>query len=237
MKGCEGHLGQAKFDQIIKEVYGDISSSCSETDSKSLSSGYVGILMEITGSFLDKEVMSYDCSIIDNNDISKLQSNKQISSTGNEEDVVLEPFVVGERVCITRSRGVSDKYYYFYLEVIQDFKIHIHFTNFESDLLKTLNIAPSQFRPNDRGFIKDFELVYEAMNIISTLGLFFSFFELKGMDKGGWVSLSGIPGKRLLQAYTMNYKGFKDKFIWVKSGKRCPKVMYALDGAHRFPIY
>lgn len=57
--------------------------------------------MEITGSLIDKEVLSYDHSVIDDSYVSKLRSNNQIYSIGNEEDIVLEPCVVGERVCIT----------------------------------------------------------------------------------------------------------------------------------------
>ena len=91
--------------------------------------------------------------------------------------------MIHERVCITRPRGVSEEYFYFYSGVIEDFKICIAFIDFESDILKTLNIAHSQSRPNRWGFIKAFELVCEAMNILPTLGLFFSFFELKGADK------------------------------------------------------
>lgn len=121
--------------------------------------------------------------------------------------------MVGERVCITRPRGVPEEYFYFYSEVIEDFKIHIPFTDFEYDLIKTLNIVLSQLHLNGRGFIKAFELVCEAVNIIPILGLFFSFFELKREDRGGWVSLSGILGKRFLQAYNTNYKVFKDKFL------------------------
>lgn len=97
--------------------------------------------------------------------------------------------------------------------MIGDFKIRIPFTDFESDLLKTLNIAHSQLCPNGWGFIKAFKIVCDTMDITHTLGLFFSFFELKGEEKGDWVSLSGILRKSLLQAYTTNYKGFKDKFF------------------------
>lgn len=99
--------------------------------------------MESTWSLIDKEVLSYDHNVIDENYISKLHSNNQVSSTGNEDDVVIEPYVVGEGVCITRPKGVPDEYFYFYSGVIVDFKIRIPFTDFESDLLKTLNVAPS----------------------------------------------------------------------------------------------
>ncbi|KAI5437519.1 hypothetical protein KIW84_023583, partial [Lathyrus oleraceus] len=29
----------------------------------------------------------------------------------------------------------------------------------------------------------------------------------------------------------------KDRFLRVRCGPRCPQVLYALDGCHRFPIY
>lgn len=53
MKECERHLRQVEFDQIIKEVYGDIFSRCSETDLKSSSSSFVDIVMEMDVSFID----------------------------------------------------------------------------------------------------------------------------------------------------------------------------------------
>ena len=75
------------------------------------------------------------------------------------------------------------------------------------------------------------------MDITPTFGLFFSCFKLKGAEKEGWISLCRILGKRFLQAYTTNYKGFKDQFLRVKSGEICPQVMYVLDGKNRLPIY
>lgn len=106
MRECESHLSRVEFDQIIREVYGEVPSPSSKADSESSSSGFVDTLMETTRSLIDKELLSYNHNIIDDNHISKLRSNNQVSSTGNEEDVVLEPCVVGERVCITRPKGV-----------------------------------------------------------------------------------------------------------------------------------
>lgn len=103
--------------------------------------------MEIVDSF-DQEVMSYDRSSIDEVKIAKLRSLKNISSTGNEDDVVLEPCIPRECVCIVRPRGVKDEYFYFHVGVLEDFKIHLPFADFESRLLRTLNTALSQLRPN-----------------------------------------------------------------------------------------
>lgn len=122
--------------------------SSSNTDSESSSSGFLDTPMEIAGSLIDKEVLSYDHNVIDDTYILKLHSNNLVSSTRNEENVVLEPCVVGERVCITRPKGVFDEYFYFYLGVIEDFKVRVPFIDFEFDLLKTLYISPSQLHPN-----------------------------------------------------------------------------------------
>lgn len=236
MQECEGYLNRANFDRIIREVYHKIPSPTINVDLEYSSSGFPNIHMDATWSLVDKKVLSYNHNIIDESYISKLHSNTSVSFTGNEEDVILEPCVTGEKVCTICPKEVSNKYFYFYSGVIEDFKVHFPFTNFESNLLKTLNIDPSQLRPNGWGFIKSFEIICDSINIVPTLGLFFSFFKLKGAEIGGWVSHRGIPGKRFLKAYTTNYKGFINKFLWVKSGERCPQVMYDLDGKHHFPI-
>lgn len=111
MKECEGHLGRVEFDQIIREVYSDIFSPYSDTDLGSSSSGFVEIVMEMTESYVDQKVLSYDHSTIEASDISKLWFNVDNSSTKNEGHVVLEPCMDGERVCICGSKGVSDEYF------------------------------------------------------------------------------------------------------------------------------
>lgn len=153
--GRRDTLTQADFDRILKKAYDNISSSFSDSDSKSSSPGSsVEVLMEIRESF-DKEVMSYDHNSNNEVEIVKLLSLKNFSSTGKEDDVILEPCIPGEHVCIARPRGVKDEYFHFYVGVLQDFNNHIPFTDFEYDLLRTLNTAPSQLCPNYWGFIKD----------------------------------------------------------------------------------
>lgn len=181
--------------------------------------------------------MSYNHNIIDESYISKLRSTTLVSTTENEEDIILEPCVKSEMVCTIRPKEVSYEYFHFYSGVIEDFKVRFPFTDFEFVLLKTLDIAPWQLCSNGWGFIKAFEIVCNTIDILTTLDLFFSFFEIKGAVRGGWVSLNGILRKSFLQAYTTNYKGFKEKFLRVKNETRCPHVMYDLDGNHHFHIY
>lgn len=51
------------------------------------------------------------------------------------------------------------------------------------------------------------------------------------------MTISRLPGKSFLQAYTTNYKGFKDQFLCIRCGPKYPQVIYTFDGSHQFPIY
>lgn len=87
--------------------------------------------------------MSYDHISINEVKIAKIRSLMDISFTGNEDDIVLVSCIPGEHFCIGLPRGVNDEYFHLYAGVLEDFKVCLTVTNFESDLLKTLNISPT----------------------------------------------------------------------------------------------
>lgn len=82
-------------------------------------------------------------------------------------------------------------------------------------------------------------LVCSDVSLIMTTHLhqILSFFEIKGVEKGKWVTINELPDKNFLQAYTTKYKGFNDRFLRVRCGPRCPQVIYAPYGSYSFPIY
>lgn len=129
VRGCRDTLTQANFDCIVKEAYSNISASFSDYDSESSSSGSsVEVLMEIIESF--DQVVSYDHNFIDEMEIPELRPLKNVSSIGNEDNVILEPCIQGECVCIARPKGVKNEYFHFYVKVLEDFNIHIPFIDF-----------------------------------------------------------------------------------------------------------
>ena len=87
------------------DIYADIYASFRYSDSESSSSSFVEILMETSGSF-SEEVMGYDQSSMDEVEIVKLRSLRKVPSNRNEDDVVLEACIPGERVCMSRPKGV-----------------------------------------------------------------------------------------------------------------------------------
>lgn len=115
--------------------------------------------MEMEGSFIITEVLKYKSSSLTRDDIDKLRSNKDISSTGNEEDVILDLCEEGEVVCLFRLKGVDNESFYFYLSLLDNFWIQFPFTGFEVELLTAVNVSPVQIRSNGWRFIKAFEFV------------------------------------------------------------------------------
>jgi len=115
------------------------------------------------------------------------RSKNPISSTGNEEDVVITPCAV-EKVCIQRPKGVVDEMYHMYLVVLEEFGVKIPFTAFEMDVLHFLNVAPSQIQPNNWAFIRGFEIqlkefVIQTLNLsINNNQLNYTFFNRKSLN-------------------------------------------------------
>lgn len=71
-----------------------------------------------------------------------------------------------------------------YLCVVEDLGVTVPFTSFETDVLKSLNIAPSQLQPNNWAFLRGFHILCEGLGFEPSLGIFLSFYGTNGVDKG-----------------------------------------------------
>jgi len=87
--------------------------------------------------------------------------------------MVVMPCGPGKKVCIQRPKGVKDEMYHMYVAVLEEFGANIPFISFEMDVLKFLNVAPSQIRPNSWVFIRGFEILCEALELKPYVGVFF----------------------------------------------------------------
>lgn len=130
-------------------------------------------------------------------DITFFWSKLSISSIGHEEDVIVTPCIPGEKVCIQCPKGVKDEMYHMYAAVLEEFKVKIPFTPFDMDVLKFVNMTPSQIQPNSWAFIRGFEILCKALELEPSVGVFFHFYGMKGVNKMLWVSISAHPGKKL----------------------------------------
>jgi hypothetical protein len=150
---------------------------------------------ELEISHFAKEVLREESLYLDVADVNFFWSKLDISATENEEDVVVTPCDVRESVCDQRMVGVMDEYFLMYMVVLDEFGVTIPFMAFEMDMLKLLNVAPLQIRPNSWAFIPGFEIHCKDLSLEPSVGVFFHFYGTKDVNKGTWISISSDPGK------------------------------------------
>ncbi|MED6213523.1 hypothetical protein PIB30_094201 [Stylosanthes scabra] len=129
------------------------------------------------------------------------------------------------------------EYFYMYTTIFIDLGVRFPFSEFVNGVLSQLKCAPSQIHPNAWGFIRGFEILMEYLGQEPLLEVFFSFFQAKGVRKGGLVTLSGCQGRSLFSLYRSSYKDFKQMFIKVRSSET--EFPFYIDGCllERFPLY
>lgn len=123
---------------------------------------------------------------------------------------------------------------YMYPYMIHDFGVFITFNMFESKVLKTANINPSQIMPNWWSFVKAFEILCRSLEISIIVGFFFSYYGTKLDSNGDLVTLGAILGRVLLSPHSNNYKNKKDKFMIVIRQNDLFMVMFDDNDGDRF---
>jgi len=105
------------------------------------------------------------------------------------------------------------------------------------DVLRLLNVAPTQIRPNSWAFIRGFEILCEALYMIPSAGAFFHFYGTKGVDKGSWVSISVHAGKKLFPSYAYNFKkNWRVSFMRVRASENSCVSVTNVNDELRFPL-
>jgi hypothetical protein len=142
-----------------------------------------------------------------------------------------------ERVCDQEMAGKGDESYFVYTAVLEEFGVKIPFTPFEMDVLKYLNVAPTQIRPNSWAFIRGFEILCKSLDLEPSVGMFFCFYGTKDVNKGTWITISAHLGKRLFPQYACNFKKeWRDTFVRIQVAPRCSTASVLVAGVPKFPL-
>ncbi|AES78524.2 hypothetical protein MTR_7g032790 [Medicago truncatula] len=112
-----------------------------------------------------EDVQRYESPYNNQAKVNFFRSKLSVSSTKREEDIVLAPCPAGEKVCTMRPKGVKE-IFHMYGAVLEEFGVKIPFTLFEMDVLRLLNVAPTQIHPNSWAFIRGFEILCDALDMI-----------------------------------------------------------------------
>ncbi|AES70287.1 hypothetical protein MTR_3g050960 [Medicago truncatula] len=153
--------------------------------------------------------------------VNYFRSKLDISSSENEEDVVVLPCQVGERVRDQRLANTVDESFLMYMAVLEEFGVTITFTAFEMDVLMLLNVEPSQIRPNSLAFIRGFEILCKALSLEPSAASSFISMGLKMSIKGCGFRLVPILEKILFPPY---------------GAPECSSASVMVEGKPKFPL-
>ena len=106
-----------------------------------------------------EEVIHTGYLYVSASEINFFRSKTDSSSTDDEKDVTMSPCDADERVCDQLLEGAVDMSFLMYMAVIEEYGLTIPFCAFKIDVLKFLNVAPSQILPNSWAFIRGLEIL------------------------------------------------------------------------------
>jgi hypothetical protein len=84
--------------------------------------------------------------------------------------------------------------------------------------------------------VKAYKILCLALNLVPSIGVFFSFYHIKSFTVDRLVSLCTLPNQTLFSLYANNFKNYQDSFFRVRGGPNCQDVMYDSDGTPLFPF-
>jgi len=119
-----------------------------------------------------------------------------------------------ETVCLGRGKERKDLFY-FYSYLISDIHVRFPFDTFTMEVLRILNVAPSQLHPNSCASLQAFRLLCEVLSVKATARSFLHFFGTRQGDRIGWLFLVGKEKNSFFAPYTTSYKNFKGGFFKV----------------------
>lgn len=115
--------------------------------------------------------------------------------------------------------------------------VRLPLTRFQMEVLRCLNVAPSQLHPNSWGYIQAFGVLCQALGIRPTAKMFLHFFKTRPNAKRGWVSLSSMSKNSIFHLFAESYKDFKNHFFKVSITEMGQPFFLNDNGSPRFPLY
>ncbi|MED6225156.1 hypothetical protein PIB30_090975 [Stylosanthes scabra] len=99
-------------------------------------------------------------------------------------------------------RGEGWEHFFVYSTLFLDIGVRFPFSEFQCGVLSELKCAPTRIHPNAWAFVRGFEILMEYVGVEPSLEVFFSFFQAKGVRKGGLVTLNSVQERFPLYWYS-----------------------------------
>ncbi|GAU48583.1 hypothetical protein TSUD_369550 [Trifolium subterraneum] len=148
----------------------------------------------------------------------------------------IRPCYEGDAVCDAPSEGECVCFTYVYYCIFSKLGVRMPFTEFQCEILRTLNVAPTQLHPNCWGIIRAFEILCGGLGLPLSAYSFFSCFQAKSLKKKSWIYMSNRAKHTLITPLTSSWKHFKNDFIRISPNPNS-SLWYDDFGAPFFPFH
>ena len=105
--------------------------------------------------------------------------------------------------------------FFMYSCLFADLHVSLPFDAFIAEVLRELNMAPTQLHPNSWASMQAFRIVCQTFGVRPLPSCFLHFCASHPAEVVGWHSIVSRAGSVLFKAFTASYKNFKDKFFKV----------------------
>ncbi|KOM40840.1 hypothetical protein LR48_Vigan04g103800 [Vigna angularis] len=139
---------------------------------------------------------------------------------------------------VYHGKGSSpDDFFFMNANVFDQLCTRVPFTKFQMVVLWELNVASAQLTPNAWAGVQGFLAMCSTIGITPTIPVFFHYFDVRPLPKGGWVSLTSIKDRTLFRPYSNLYKNFKNQFFKVIIYEAGRHEFHDAAGNPLFPFY
>ncbi|MED6208864.1 hypothetical protein PIB30_049143 [Stylosanthes scabra] len=117
--------------------------------------------------------------------------------------------------------------------------IRLPFTDFEIEVLKGCEIAPSQIHPNSWGFIRGFEVICQEFGFPTSLAMFHHLFKLTkpfSKEKQQWLSFRANQNMKVFEMLEESVRDFKCLYFKVVPQAGTSPSWVDGEGEHWFPL-
>ncbi|KAJ1389664.1 hypothetical protein SESBI_38108 [Sesbania bispinosa] len=186
--------------------------------------------------WVSADILDYPSDYLTQESIKRFRDDYDLSNPRLENSIIVEPCHESDFIC-HRKRPSEADFIFLYDTFFSKLGITLPFSRFECNVLRNLNVAPSQLHPNSWAFVKSFIIVCEYFDIVPTVRKFFYFFNSKSQREIGWLSLNSVPRRGFLLPFVQSYKKFKGGFFRVRGSDDFPNLLIETDGSPLFPLY
>ncbi|MED6113889.1 hypothetical protein PIB30_075013 [Stylosanthes scabra] len=144
---------------------------------------------------------------------------------------------IGDRACYVVLEVSSC--IFVYEAIFTKIGVKIPFSEFEIEVLRECEIAPSQIHPNSWGFIRAYQVICREFGISTSLGVFHHLFNLTkpfSKDKQQWLSFRANQGRKVFEMYEESVKDFKNLCFKIISQPGTTPFWIDGEGECQFPL-